>query len=280
MSSSNNLLNGKKILIIGGSSGIGRGVAEASISNGVSDVVIASSSPTRVEAAVESLKQGVSSNDVTVTGQAFDMKDTPALKKFLSDNGPFDHLANAGVTQREQVFTAGDQTSLGRGYPDVDIDDRVKGQFDTRYWAPMIAAQYAHKNKLFNPGGSLIMTMGAAFYRPPPGWALVSGIVGAVQSATRGLAVDLKPTRVNTVCPGLVVSEFWDGLPEDERNAMYENTAQKLLVGHAGTPDEIAEAYIFAMKASRNFSRYFCAVDCGANTRRTVLVFDWSNYYC
>ncbi|KAG8715581.1 hypothetical protein FRC09_016488 [Ceratobasidium sp. 395] len=266
MSSSNTLLKGKKILIIGGSSGIGKGVAEAAIAHGAC-VVIASSSSTRVDAVVESLKRGAPSSDVT--GQAFDMKDTPALTKFLSDNGPFDHL----------VFTAGDQTSLGRGYPDVDIDDRVKGHFDTRYWAPMIAAQYAHKNKLFNSGGSLIMTMGAAFYRPPPGWALVSGIVGAVQSATRGLAVDLKPTRVNTVCPGLVVSEFWDGLPEDERNAMYENTAQRLLVGHAGTPDEIAEAYIFAMKASHNFSRYFCAVDCGANTRCTVLIFDWSNYY-
>ncbi|KAG9076751.1 hypothetical protein FRC06_009338 [Ceratobasidium sp. 370] len=94
------------------------------------------------------------------------------------------------------------------------------------------------------------MTIGASFNRPSPGWALVSGIVGAVESATRGLAVDLKPIRVNTVSPGLVVSEFWDGLPEDARKAMYETSGQKLLVGHAGTPDEVAEAYIFAMKAS------------------------------
>ncbi|KAG9087641.1 hypothetical protein FRC07_012771 [Ceratobasidium sp. 392] len=239
MSSSSTLLDGKKVLIIGGSSGIGQGVAMASISNGAS-VVIASSSEAKVKAAVKALKQGVQKEGITVTGQAFDMRDSPALTKFLSDNGPFDHL----------VFTAGDQTSIGRGFPDVEIDDRIKGQFDTRYWAPMIAAQFAYKNKLFNSGGSLIMTMGAAFYRPPPGWALVSGIVGAVESATRGLAVDLKPIRVNTVIPGLVASEFWDDLSEDARNAMYEARGKQLLVEHVGTPDEVAEAYIFAMKAS------------------------------
>ncbi|KAG9093862.1 hypothetical protein FRC07_011406, partial [Ceratobasidium sp. 392] len=255
MSSSNTLLNGKKILIIGGTSGIGRGVAVASICHEAS-VVIASSSEAKVKVAVEALKQGVRKEGITVTGQAFDMRDSPALTKFLSDNGPFDHLVGTytfdstwytGLTE-VQVFTAGDQTSLGRGFPDVEIDDRVKGQFDTRYWAPMIAAQFAYKNKLFNSGGSLIMTMGAAFYRPPPGWALVAGIVGAVESATRGLAVDLKPIRVNTVIPGLVASEFWDDLPEDARNAMYETKGKELLVGHVGTPDEVAEAYIFAMK--------------------------------
>ncbi|KAG8744347.1 hypothetical protein FRC10_010327 [Ceratobasidium sp. 414] len=248
MSSSNTLLHGKKVLIIGGSSGIGRGVAVASLSNGAS-VVIASSSEARVKTAVETLKQGIQKDGVTVTGQAFDMRDTPALTKFLSENGPFDHL----------VFTAGDQTSVRTSYPEVEIDDTMKEQFDTRYWAPMVAAQFAHKNKLFNSGGSLIMTMGTAFYRPPPGWALVSGIVGAVESATRGLAVSLKPTRVNTVNPGLVASEFWDGLPEDARKAMYETRGQQLLVGHTGTPDEVAEAYIFAMKASQT-PRAICLV--------------------
>ncbi|KAG8713580.1 hypothetical protein FRC08_013085 [Ceratobasidium sp. 394] len=240
MSSSITLLHGKKVLIIGGSSGIGRGVAAASLSNGAS-VVIASSSEAKVKAAVEALKQGIQKDGVTVTGQAFDMRDTPALTKFLSDNGPFDHL----------IFTAGDQASIATSFPDVEIDDKIKGQFDSRYWAPMLAAQFAHKNKLFNSGGSLIMTMGAAFYRPPPGWALVSGVVGAIESATRGLSVDLKPIRVNTINPGLVASEFWDGLPEDARKAMYEARGQQLLVGHVGTPDELAEAYIFAMKASQ-----------------------------
>jgi hypothetical protein len=50
----------------------------------------------------------------------------------------------------------------------------------------------------------------------------------------------------------MVASEFWDALPENARKAMYDSRGQQLLVGHVGTPDEIAEAYIFAMKARRS----------------------------
>ncbi|KAF8598533.1 NAD(P)-binding protein [Ceratobasidium sp. AG-I] len=244
MSSSSSLLYGKKVLIVGGSSGklltivsailgIGRGVAAASLSNGAS-VVISSSSEAKVNAAVELLGKTVENKDVkqTVTGQAFDMRDTPALTKFLSDNGRFDHL----------VFTAGDMASLNTNFLETEINETVKGQFDTRYWAPMIAAQFAHENKLINPGGSITMTMGTTFRRPSPGWALVSGLVGAIEGATRGLALDLKPIRQ--------AKRFWDNTSQEIRSAMYEGCKERLLVGHAGTPDELAEAYIFSMKCS------------------------------
>jgi NAD(P)-dependent dehydrogenase (short-subunit alcohol dehydrogenase family) len=39
------------------------------------------------------------------------------------------------------------------------------------------------------------------------GWALAAGVIGAVDSVTRGLAVDLAPLRVNMICPGYVVTE-------------------------------------------------------------------------
>lgn len=55
-------------------------------------------------------------------------------------------------------------------------------------------------------------------------------------------------------CPGLVASEFWDTTPEEAREALFEESKKKLLVGHVGTPDEVAEAYIFAMKVSNNFT--------------------------
>lgn len=75
--------------------GIGRGVAAASLSNGAS-VVISSSSDAKVKAAVELLKKTIENKNSsqTVTGEAFDMRDSPALTKFLSDNGPFDHLVS------------------------------------------------------------------------------------------------------------------------------------------------------------------------------------------
>lgn len=80
-------------------------MAVASLSNGAS-VVIASSSEERVKLAVQSLKEVIQTDGITVTGQAFDMRDTPALTKFLSDNGPFDHLVRRTSLSRLWVLMA------------------------------------------------------------------------------------------------------------------------------------------------------------------------------
>ncbi|KAG8719857.1 hypothetical protein FRC09_010502 [Ceratobasidium sp. 395] len=94
------------------------------------------------------------------------------------------------------------------------------------------------------------MSIGTVFNRPIPGWALVSGVAGAMESATRGLAMDLKPIRVNTISPGIVDTEFWDATPQDAKAGIFSHYEKNLLVGHIGTPAEVAEAYIFTMKCS------------------------------
>ncbi|KAG8715961.1 hypothetical protein FRC09_016157 [Ceratobasidium sp. 395] len=240
MSSSNTLLNDKKVLIIGGSSGIGHGVAVAALDNGAS-VVIASSTQSKVDAAVERLKKGIDGKEgLTVSGESFNIKDFPALTGFLTKHAPFDHL----------VITAGETpSSLGGGpVADVDIREQIGGSMDSRYWAVLNAANHIHHHKLVRPGGSLVLTIGTAQQRPIAGWGFFVGGVGAVETATRSLAVDLKPLRVNTICPGLVHTEMLDQVPTERRQKMFEAWRDKLLVGHIGTPAEVAEAYIFAMK--------------------------------
>ncbi|KAG8734261.1 hypothetical protein FRC10_011808 [Ceratobasidium sp. 414] len=123
-------------------------------------------------------------------------------------------------------------------FPDADITEESRKQFD-------------HKNGLINPGGSITLTIGTVFNRPIPSWGLVSGVAGATESTTRGLALDLKPTRtrVNTVSPGIVNTEFWNVTPKDAKDGIFSHAEKNLLVGHVGTAAEVAEAYIFAMKA-------------------------------
>ncbi|CAE6438328.1 unnamed protein product [Rhizoctonia solani] len=237
MSNSTELLRGHKIIIIGGSSGIGRSVAAASLAHGAS-VVIASSSSEKVNSAVTWLRQ--ESKGASVEGQALDIRDYPALKLFLDQHGPFNHL----------VITAGDL--VGVNFPHAEIDDTWKDKFDVRYWAVMIVAQHVYKNNLIKPGGSIVMTIGNVHYRPYPGWGLVSGLAGVVESSTRGLAIDLKPIRflssVNTICAGVTDTELFSGFSPDARASLFKSQQEKLPVGHVGTPDEVAEAYIFAMK--------------------------------
>ncbi|KAF8598539.1 NAD(P)-binding protein [Ceratobasidium sp. AG-I] len=237
MSASNTLLRGKKVLVIGGSSGIGFSVAAAALSNGAS-VVIASSSQARLDAAVERLKMGIEGkDDVVVSGQAFDIKYYPALTEFLTKEAPFDHL----------VITAGGPPE-GHPKPGVDVREQLQDDFDLRYWPALNAAHHIHTNSLIRPGGSLTLSIGAAQTRPQPGWGFGLGAAGAVETATRGLALDLKPLRVNTISPGLVDTELFQNMPTETRTRIMEEFLPKLLVGHVGTPEEVAEAYIFAMK--------------------------------
>lgn len=48
---------------------------------------------------------------------------------------------------------------------------------------------------------------GEVLLRPRPMYALGSAVTGAVGAYTRGLAVDMAPIRVNSVCPGAVKTE-------------------------------------------------------------------------
>ncbi|CAE6505939.1 unnamed protein product [Rhizoctonia solani] len=216
MSNSTELLRGQKIIIIGGSSGIGRSVAAASLAHGAS-VVIASSSPDKVKSAIALLQQD--SKGATVEGHALDIKDYPALKSFLDRHGPFNHL----------VITAGDLAGEVN-FPHTEIDDTWKAKYEVRYWAVMIAAQHVYKNNLIKPGGSIVMTIGNVQYRPYPGWGL--------------------PIRVNTIAAGVTDTELFSSFPPEARASFFKTQEEKLPVGHVGTPDEVAEAYIFAMKCT------------------------------
>lgn len=134
--------------------------------------------------------------------------------------------------------------------------------FDVRFWGAFTAAQVAK----IRPGGSVTLTVGAVVIKPRKGWSLAAGLMGAVDSLTRGLAVDLAPIRVNVVSPGLVKTEvsriitlpvmlsdfpneqLWDPIAPEVRNKIFEDGEKTLLVQHVADPDEIAEAYLFLMK--------------------------------
>ncbi|KAL5489718.1 hypothetical protein ACEPAI_4550 [Sanghuangporus weigelae] len=210
-------LAGKTVLIVGGSSGIGYGVAKASLLSRASKVIIASSSKAKVEGALVRLKNDITATGSTVEGTAsgdvVDAKDSKNVKALLERVGEIDHL----------VWTSGD--SLQTSFPDVDLDAN-KDVFDVRFWGAFTAAQVAK----IRPGGSITLTIGQAIVRPMKGWSLISGIVGAVDSLTRGLA-----------------TEFLDLLPAETREEL-EKGANAVLVQHMGQPDELAEAYLFCMK--------------------------------
>ncbi|GJJ06994.1 hypothetical protein Clacol_001192 [Clathrus columnatus] len=222
-------LANKTILIIGGSSGIGFGVAEASLKSFAKTVIIASSNKERVEKAVKKLidaKLGAGE----ITGRVVDAGNEESIKGLLDDVGEVDHI----------VFTSGRlETSLA--FPGVDIN-KAKDSLDLRLWGVVAVAKHAK----IRSGGSLTLTSGILAIKPTPTLSVAITGVGALHTLTSGLAVDLAPIRVNIICSGAL----WDDLPPSYKESFLKDTAPKLLVGHFGQPDELAEAYLFCMKCT------------------------------
>jgi NAD(P)-dependent dehydrogenase (short-subunit alcohol dehydrogenase family) len=98
------------------------------------------------------------------------------------------------------------------------------------------------------PGGSITFTSGIAGQRPLAGWSLGASICSSMEGLTRALAVELAPLRVNIVSPSVVKSPLWGNMREADRAALYRQMEEHLLVGHGGTTEEIAEAYLDLMR--------------------------------
>ena len=141
-------------------------------------------------------------------------------------------------------YTAGDTLQLGE-LAAMDLK-KARGAFELRFWSAIAAVKYASPH--IREGGSIVLTTGVAGLRPRKGWVVAASGCGAIVSLTRALAVELAPIRVNAVSPGVVRTNLWQNMMEQDRNSMYENVRKTLLVGHVGEPAEIARAYVFLMQ--------------------------------
>jgi NAD(P)-dependent dehydrogenase (short-subunit alcohol dehydrogenase family) len=221
-----NGLHNKRVVILGGSSGIGLAVAEQAASQGAK-LVIASSNEERVQKAIESLGGNAQ-------GHTLDLSDEQAVETLFAKLGAFDHL----------VFTAGDSLHL-HNLATTDLK-QARRAFELRYWAALAAVKYGSKN--IRKGGSVVLTTGVAGQRPQKGWVVAASVCGTIDALTRALAVELAPIRVNAVSPGVVRTNLWQSMSAAEREQMYESVGKSLPVGRVGEPHDIAQAYVFLMQ--------------------------------
>lgn len=219
-------LSGKKVIILGGTSGIGLATAQAVASEGAI-VHIVSSNENRVKQALEQLPE-------SVQGSVTDLSREEHIRDFFASAGQLDHL----------VYTAGENLVLNT----LDQTDLARAQhfFTLRFWGALAAVKYAVPN--INPGGSVCLTGGIASQRPGKGWALASGICGAMEGLVRALAVELAPVRVNSVVPGVIRTNLWNSMETAERESFYTSVADTLLVNRVGEAEDIAQAFVYLMK--------------------------------
>jgi NAD(P)-dependent dehydrogenase (short-subunit alcohol dehydrogenase family) len=227
-----NRLQGRKALITGGDSGIGRAVAIAYAREGA-DVVISYLPAEKLDA--DELIKLMKTDGYTVIGIEADLTQEHAARDLVSsaarELGGLDIVANnAGKQVYQESFE--DITSQ-------QLQDTFTVNILSMFWI----CQEAMKH--LEPGAAIINTTSIQATQPSPGLLDYASTKGAITTFTRGLAQELTPrgVRVNAVAPGPIWTPLQPshGQPQEKLTSFGQNTP----LGRAGQPAELAPLYVF-----------------------------------
>lgn len=226
-----NILQGKKIVITGGGSGLGYAMARKFISEGA-EVVISGRNADKLKVAAEKLG---SSNCKTVVADVCDVAhsmDFLEKAKELLD-GRIDCLvSNAGVSLHENIYT------------NVTVEGFDK-QFDTKFRAGYFVGKafLEMKTKEKQPNAELLYITsetGDQVYDIPYGMtnAALNSMVGAFSRRVYQQGI-----RVNAIAPGVTLTEMTRDYAESSDGNLYRNCAS----GRTFLPEEVAEVACFLL---------------------------------
>jgi NAD(P)-dependent dehydrogenase (short-subunit alcohol dehydrogenase family) len=214
------ILAGQKVVVVGGSSGIGFSTAELAKREGA-EVIIASHNADRLNAAAVKLDVKAIVADVT---------SDKSIEDLFRACGPVDHVVVTAAQLRSGPFKT------------VAMED-VRATMEGKFWGAWRVARSAE----IRPGGSLTLVSGYLSIRPRPNSAIVGAANGAIESLARSLALELAPVRVNAVSPGIIDTPIRAAMPESARLDMLARTAAGLPVGRVGVGEDIARQILAFM---------------------------------
>lgn len=217
----------EKVIIVGGSSGMGLAAAQRFHVEGY-DVIISSRGQPRIDAALTEIGGGA--------GYLLDYTEPDTISAFFGRAGAHRHLVLAAAG--EPAWGAFERLS----------EDRFRTAFDTKFWG------YFKCLKCALPGlhetGSVTLISGAAGRTAIPGMAGLAAVNGAIERMGITLARELAPRRVNVLSAGLVDTPAYDEMQEAQRDDMFRDATERLPVGRVGKPADIAEALLFLVRDS------------------------------
>jgi NAD(P)-dependent dehydrogenase (short-subunit alcohol dehydrogenase family) len=217
-------LTDKNAVVIGGSSGMGRGAARALAARGA-HVLVTSRSQESADAAARALSTGLEPVDGgtsvgSVVGVACDLLDPASLDAAFADVTVVDVL----------VVTAA---------PAVGVSDQEF--FDGKFWGTRRAADLAVPR--MPADGVAVFASGGLAVQPAVGTWAVTCAFAAVEALARALAVEHGPRRFVCVRPGLFDTASWSHLSDEARSRLIER-ADSLPAGRAATEDDFGDAVV------------------------------------
>ena len=229
----------KRVLLVGGTGGVGISVAQALLEFGAT-VILSSSRQAKIDAVIQTLLKSYPDAKGRISGYACDLAGADVesnIEALFRRVGPVDHV----------VYMAGDRLPM---CPLEEVTLEKWHKFtQVRTIASILVAKHAVRCLKQDRTSSITFTGGSISERPMAGGWAVLGMVGAgINGLTRQLAFDLAPIRVNAVALGVVDTDLWAGLGEEGAREFLRAHEAAMPTKKVGQAEDIAEAYLYCLR--------------------------------
>ena len=210
------------VLVVGGTSGLGREVAQHYADLGRTVVLTGRDAARSAEVAAEI--------GGDTRGIALDLAQPEAIAARLADVPPVRHLVLAAI----------------------DRDHNTAAEYDLKAATYLVTLKMIGYTEVIHallpkltPDSSIVLFGGQAMNRPYPGSTTISTVNGGVLGMVHTLASELAPIRVNALHPGIVGdSPYWESRPP----AALEAAAARTPIGRLVTMAEVTNAVVFLLE--------------------------------
>jgi NAD(P)-dependent dehydrogenase (short-subunit alcohol dehydrogenase family) len=236
-----NKLKDKVIVVTGGNSGIGFGIAEALKNEGATGTITGRNQET-LDQSVKELGTGF----ISIKGDVTKMEDLERIFK-----NTFDKFGKIDTV----VVNAG---GIVDGSPMAAIADVTEDNYD-RYMNLNLKSAYFTVQKALpylSDGASIILIGSSAAHRAAPGMTIYGAAKAGIISLAKGLSLDLlgRKIRVNTLSPGSIDTPVFGKIVPKEQVEQVKQVWKDLIpVGRMGLPSDIGKAAVFLASDDSSF---------------------------
>ncbi len=219
-------LNGKKIVVMGASQGIGFETSKKLAQKGAI-VYMASKTKNKIEKAAFEAGQGT----IPIT---LDFADESAVESFFKETGNIDHLVCVGASN----------SAWGK-FIDIETAALLKA-FNSKFYGYFFSAK--HALPVLSKSGSIVFVIAGSARKAIPGTAGLAAVNGAIMSMGRTMAAEVGPVRVNLVSPGVIDTPYYNWMGDEQKSKLFKQLGEKIPLGRVGKPEEVAHAIIMLLE--------------------------------